>query len=385
MAGLHHGRPRSFLAPRRQGALLRLAGGRHDRRVRRGAPGRIARSGTAPRPLRRRRGGRQSNRSQLRRLGGRPAFPRQAPGPGPGASGEHRLHELAHGHHKAMSSPTIDSRRSLTAADLAGSPNPLAPHYSRFRVAERMLLSGHSHQAWPDVGFEGQVEAWNDAATYVDEKWSRAEVKAERVRRGYAKLLGDRDGTIGLAPNTHDLLVKLLSALPLQKRPKLVTTDGEFHTSRRQLDRLSEEKWIEVVKVSASPPDAIAERLAAATDERTALVLASSILYKNAHVVPNLRAVMERCRTVGAELVVDAYHQLNVRPFSLGRDGFEDAFVTGGGYKYCQLGEGNAYLRVPPGRDHLRPVITGWFSEFARLTKQVQPGVAYGEGGAKWA
>jgi kynureninase len=280
---------------------------------------------------------------------------------------------------------TTGTQTRLSAEDLAKSPNPIARYYSRFRVAERMLLSGHSHQAWPDIGFEGQMEAWNDAAQYVDEKWPRAEAKAERVRRGYAKLLGDPNAAIALAPNTHDLLVKLISALPLDKRPRLVTTDGEFHTIRRQLDRLSEEKWIEIVKVSAQPASSIAERLVAATDERTAAVLASSILYKNAHVVPNLRAVAERCRAVGAEFVVDAYHQINVTPFSVERDGFGDAFVTGGGYKYCELGEGNAYLRVPPGRESMRPIVTGWFSEFARLTKQVKPGVAYGEGGAKWA
>ena len=280
---------------------------------------------------------------------------------------------------------TMATTARITASSLRASPNPLAPHYSRFRVGERMLLSGHSHQAWPDVGFEGQMEAWNDAAEYVDEKWSRAEAKAERVRRGYAKLLGDREGSIGLAPNTHELLVKLISALPLETRPKLVTTDGEFHTIRRQLDRLSEEKWIEIVKVSASPAASIAERLVAATDDRTAAVLASSILYKNAHIVPNLRTVAEHCRNVGAEFVVDAYHQINVIPFSVEKDGFADAFVTGGGYKYCELGEGNAYLRVPPGRDQMRPIVTGWFSEFARLTKQVKPGVGYGEGGAKWA
>jgi len=284
-----------------------------------------------------------------------------------------------------MSGTTHPQARSGAVLDSTQHPNPLAKHYTRFRVAERVLLTGHSHQAWPDVGFEGQMEAWNDAAELVDEKWARAEEKAERVRRGYAKLLGDRDGTIGLAQNTHDLLVKLLSALPLRERPRLVTTDGEFHTIRRQLDRLSEEKWIEIVKVSATPASSAAERLAAACDTRTAAVLASSVLYKNAHVVPNLRTVAERCRAVGAELVVDAYHQINVLPFSLERDGLGDAFVTGGGYKYCELGEGNGYLRVPPGRDHLRPVITGWFSEFARLTKQVNPGVAYGEGGARWA
>jgi len=281
--------------------------------------------------------------------------------------------------------PSLESSRALSVEDLEKSPNPLARHYTRFRVAERMLLTGHSHQAWPDVAFEGQAEAWNDAATYVDEKWPRAGEKADRVRRGYAGLLGDKDGTIGLAPGTHDLLVKFLSALPLRERPKLVTTDGEFHSIRRQMDRLAEERIVEVVKVSAEPASAVAERLIAAADGRTAAVLASSVLYKNAHVVPGLDRVLAHCRRVGAELLVDAYHQLNVFPFSLERDGLEDAFVTGGGYKYCQLGEGNAFLRIPPGRERMRPVVTGWFSEFARLSEQVQGGVAYGEGAARWA
>src|SRR5213594_5126306 len=162
--------------------------------------------------------------------------------------------------------------------DLQHHPNPLAAHYSRFRVADRLLLTGHSHQAWPDVGFEGQVESWNDAAELVDEKWARAGEKADRVRRGYAKLLGDRDGSIALGQNTHELILLLLSALPLRERPRLVTTDGEFHTLRRQLDRLGEEGF-DVVRVPARPADDLAERLARAVDDRTAGALVSSVLY----------------------------------------------------------------------------------------------------------
>jgi kynureninase len=269
--------------------------------------------------------------------------------------------------------------------DLRHHPNPLAVHYSRFRVADRLLLTGHSHQAWPDVGFEGQVEAWNDAAELVDEKWARAGEKADLVRRGYAKLLGDREGSIALGQNTHELIVRLLSALPLRERPRLVTTDGEFHTLRRQLDRLAEDGLLEIVKVSAKPAGAIAERLIAATNGRTAAVLASSVLYASAHIVPGLGTVLEHCRRMGAELLVDAYHHVNAVPFSLEREGLGDAFITGAGYKYCQLGEGNGFLRVPPGRDHLRPVATGWFSEFAHLTDRVKDSVQYGKGPARWA
>ncbi len=284
----------------------------------------------------------------------------------------------------ASGSPARD-QTTPTLADLQRTPNALAPHYSRFRVADRLLLTGHSHQAWPDVGLAGQLEAWTDAAELADGKWARAEEKAERVRRGFARLLGDRVGCIALGQNTHELVLRFLSALPLRERPRLVTTDGEFHTLRRQLDRLAEEGVLEVVKVSARPAAAVAERLAAATDDRTAAVLASSVLYADARRVPELGRVLERCRRVGAELLVDAYHHLDVVPFSLERDGLQDAFVVGGGYKYCQLGEGNCFLRVPPGREAMRPALTGWFSEFARLSEPAPGAVPYGEGAARWA
>ncbi len=278
-----------------------------------------------------------------------------------------------------MSSPIPSPRPT----DLYASPNALAPHYSRFRVAERLLLTGHSHQAWPDRGFEGQERAWLDAAEHVDEKWERAFERAERVRAGFRRLLGDADGEIALAASTHDLVVRWLSSLPLRERPRLVTTDGEFHTLRRQLDRLAEE-GIEVVKVAARPAEDVGERIARTVDDTTAAAMVSAVFYEDAAIAGGLDAALEACRRVGAELLVDAYHALNVVPFSLSAWGLEDAYVTGGGYKYCQLGEGNCFLRVPPGRVP-RPVVTGWFSEFAALEEKPGSAVAYGKGAARFA
>jgi kynureninase len=263
-------------------------------------------------------------------------------------------------------------------------PEQLATHYARFRVTERILLTGHSHQAWPDVGFEGQQQAWLDAAEYVDDVWEKAFNKAVEVRRGFARLLGDAPERIALAANTHELVVRFLSALPLRKRPRLITTDGEFHTIRRQLDRLSEE-GVEVVKVVQAPAATLAERVASAVNDRTAAVLVSAVLYGNAHIVPNLGAVATACQRVGAELLVDAYHAFNVVPFALRAEGLEDAYVVGGGYKYCQLGGGNGFLRIPA-ECALRPVVTGWFSEFSDLADAPAGGpVRYGPGAARFA
>jgi hypothetical protein len=52
--------------------------------------------------------------------------------------------------------------------------NPPAVPYRALRVAERLLLTGHSYQAWPDVALQGQIEASREAAEEIDEKWRRA-------------------------------------------------------------------------------------------------------------------------------------------------------------------------------------------------------------------
>ncbi len=264
------------------------------------------------------------------------------------------------------------------------SPNALAAYYRRARVSERLLLTGHSHQAWPDCGMDGQKQAWLDAAEFLDRKWERAFAKADRVREGYARLLDDLNGYIALGPATHDLLIRFFSALPLRARPRVVTTDGEFHSLRRQLDRMAEE-GLEVVRVASIPASTVAERIIAAVDESTAAVMVSSVFYHTGQIVPGLGPVLERCQRVGAELLVDVYHTLNVVPFSLRCEGLEGAFVVGGGYKYCQLGEGNGFLRFPL-ECRLRPIVTGWFSEFGVLEAASSgSGVLYGEGEARFA
>ena len=263
--------------------------------------------------------------------------------------------------------------------------NPLAAHYSRFRVADRILLTGHSHQAWPDVAFEAQQRAWLDAAELVDGKWDRAFEQATRVRGGFARLLGDVPENIALGQNTHELVTRWLSALPLTMRRRIVTTSGEFHTIRRQLDRLAED-GLEIIRVPARPVEELCERVAHEVDDRTLAVMVSSVLFETAEIVPDLHGIAVACEAHGVPLLVDAYHHLNVVPFDVRAMGLEGAFVTGGGYKYCQLGEGNCFLRVPPGT-RLRPVLTGWFAEFQALeTAKRTPGeVTYPAGAAAFA
>ncbi|MFC5381165.1 aminotransferase [Aquipuribacter nitratireducens] len=260
----------------------------------------------------------------------------------------------------------------------------LAEHYRASRVSERLLLTGHSHQAWPDVARDAQLEAFDDAAALLDEKWSRAFAKAERVRQGWLRLLGDDgSGVVTLADSTHTLLVRLLSAWDWGTRPRIVTTDGEFHSARRQLARL-EEGFIDVVRVPAEPVETLAERLAAEVDDDTGLVLVSKVLFGTAHVVPHLAALAAAARRHGTVLVVDAYHAVGALDWSLADDDLHDAYVLGGGYKYLQHGEGVCAMRWPRGTT-LRPYVTGWFAEFADLSAAPAGAVGFGDGPERFA
>lgn len=261
-------------------------------------------------------------------------------------------------------------------------PHALRPHYADFldprESPRRILLTGHSHQAWPAVAKAGLIEAYELAAREVDEKWEAVFSAQSELRAHLCARLGGAPPQWAFAPNTHELVVRWLSALPLDRRPKIVTTDGEFHAAFRQLKRLAELSMIEVEFVPSEPAATLCERLAASVDERTAGVLFSCVLFGTSTVVPHIDAVLRRADAVGASVMIDGYHAFDAVPFTVP----EGAFFVAGGYKYAQWGEGVCFLKVPEGCA-MRPVYTGWFAGFSSLAdRRTQGEVAYDADGA---
>ena len=80
----------------------------------------------------------------------------------------------------------------------------------------RLHFAAHSHHLWPDASFDGQVEAWTDAARLADSKWDKVmgEVWPE-AQAHVARELGTGDpSAIVFSSNTHDFLVRLVTAAP---------------------------------------------------------------------------------------------------------------------------------------------------------------------------
>ena len=172
------------------------------------------------------------------------------------------------------------------------SPEALRSHYTSFLNSDRILLTGHSHQAWPDVARDAILKAFSDAAAHVDDKWALASEQADVVRDAVAAYLGAERDEIALGQSSHELVSRFLSGLDFRRRPHIVTTTGEFHSMRRQLMRLGEE-GIEVTWVPVEPAATLSQRIADSVRDDTAAVMMSTVLFQTSRVVEGVSVAIE--------------------------------------------------------------------------------------------
>ncbi|GAB4351917.1 MAG: aminotransferase class V-fold PLP-dependent enzyme [Kiloniellaceae bacterium] len=259
-------------------------------------------------------------------------------------------------------------------------------HFSRFLAAapERLHFAAHSHHYWPDVTFAAQVECWEDAARLADGKWAHvfASVVPE-VQRGIARHLGLPDpASLAFAPNTHEFVKRLLSCLPAGRPPRILTSDGEFHSFSRQVARLEEDGLADVTRVPVEPFADFQDRFAAAAGAGDFdMVFVSQVFFNSGFALTDLAALLAG---LPAETfaVFDGYHGFLARPGDLGSVAAR-AFYLGGGYKYAMAGEGVCFLHAPPGYG-ARPRDTGWYAAFGALTQSGRDGVTYAADGARF-
>ncbi len=246
------------------------------------------------------------------------------------------------------------------------------PLFSRSLSADpgRLHFAAHSHHLWPDASFEGQVEAWNDAARLADRKWDKVMDQVWPEAQGHvARELGTCEpSAIVFAPNTHELLVRLFAAASSTWPIRVLTSDGEFHSARRQLARWEEAGAATVERVPTEPFDNFSDRfLAAAQTGQHDFIFVSHILFGSGRLFDRVSEVAALGKPDRPWVIVDGYHAFMAidRPFS--DDAARTAFYLGGGYKYAMAGEGCAFMHAPAGFGE-RPRITGWFAEFEDLS-----------------
>ncbi|MFT3710349.1 MAG: hypothetical protein QM817_22225 [Archangium sp.] len=245
----------------------------------------------------------------------------------------------------------------------------------------RLHFAAHSHHLWPDVSFEAQQQAWLDAARLADEKWDHVfgEVIPRAQRHVATELKLPDSSSVVFAPNTHELVLRLLSCLP--EKPRIVTSDSEFHSFERQTRRLEEEGLAQVTRVASEPFATFGERLVAASAGAD-LVFFSHVFFNSGAEVQGVEKIISALPS-SAMVVVDGYHGFCAVPTDWSALSSRSFYVAGG-YKYAMSGEGACFLHVPASASELRPRNTGWFAAFGALEEKQAGRVPYASGGGRF-
>lgn len=241
--------------------------------------------------------------------------------------------------------------------------------YQRFLQAHPSSLhfACHSHHYWPDCTREAHLQYWDDSCKYVDSKWeyffSGPILETQKLIAAELKVTSAEQ--IVFAPNTHELVFRLLSALDWKKsKVRILTTDSEFYSFDRQINRLAELPQFEVHKVPIAPYESFHERFEKELNANSWDMVFISQVFFNSGLVCDIHRLAAKTPPQ-TTLVIDGYHGFLALPVDL--SSLQDrVFYLAGSYKYAQGGEGACFMYVPTTATH-RPFYTGWFAELAQL------------------
>ncbi|MES2885843.1 MAG: kynureninase [Pseudomonadota bacterium] len=254
--------------------------------------------------------------------------------------------------------PVATTREACITLD-AG--DPLASFRSRFSLpADTIYLDGNSLGVLPaatparlaqviaEEWGQGLIRSWN-AAQWVD--------LPQRLGDKLAPLIGAAAATTRVCDSTSVNLFKLLAAALLQRpgRTVIVSEADNFPTDLYIAEGLStllgQQHELRLVA---------ADEIAAALDERTAVLMLSHVNYRTGR-LHDMAALTATAHSKGALTLWDLAHSAGALPVRLAETKAD--FAVGCGYKYLNGGPGApAFLYVAPEHQaQLAAPLSGWF------------------------
>ena len=137
-----------------------------------------------------------------------------------------------------------------------------------------------------------------------------------RCNGGIAAILDLPDPrTIAIAPNTHALLNRILSCFPPNRPVRILSTDAEFHSFRRQVARLEEDGLAVCTRVPAEPYESFAARFRdAAAKGGHDLVFVSQVFFTSGATCGDIESLVAAVPDRETFVVIDGYHGYMARP-----------------------------------------------------------------------
>ncbi len=245
-------------------------------------------------------------------------------------------------------------------------------------------FAAHSHHLWPDTSLDAQIEAWNDGAKFSDKKWDKI----------FSEVIPDVQGLIAdilklkhperivFAPNTHELVNRVISIFPTNNEMNVLTTSSEFYSFARQISRYEEESLFNVKRISTESifqdrKQWVQDFISEMKTKKFDLIFLSAVFFDSGFAFTNseIEEIVSH-KANDTIFILDGYHGFCALPFDLSKVENKIFFVAGG-YKYAQAGEGVCFMVVPEG--NWRPANTGWFASFTTLHQSASQNVGYGD------
>ncbi|MBX3095394.1 MAG: aminotransferase class V-fold PLP-dependent enzyme [Fimbriimonadaceae bacterium] len=250
----------------------------------------------------------------------------------------------------------------------------IRPRFSRVlaRDENEIYLANHSLGRLPDVAFENLSRFTESWATQLDSAWSEDGWLGEMAefREQIADLLSLPEPDLIVAKTSAGQgLRAVLNSFSWDRPIRVVATAGEFDSVDFILRAYRDAGRAELHFVEASENEgpvalftheAIQSEITSGTD----LVVLSAVTFGTGQVLPGLSDLIAHAHSLGALVVIDAYHGLGVLPFN--QMELDADFVIGGCYKYLRGGPGACFLGLHPrvaADDSKRTLDTGWFAK----------------------
>src|SRR2546425_6185857 len=194
----------------------------------------------------------------------------------------------------------------------------LLRYRERFPILQRTkYLVSHSLGAMPESAREALLEYANLWATRGVRAWGDTWwMMSLDVGDIIAPLIGAPRGSVVMLPNVTTAEAVVLSSFEYTPaRNRVIIVEGEFPSVRYIYDRLARRLGAEIVNI---PHDASGlgfdlDRLLAAIDERTQIVPIAHVLFESSFKI-DVEAIAQRCREVGATLVLDVFQSAGIVP-----------------------------------------------------------------------
>lgn len=274
-------------------------------------------------------------------------------------------------------SQVLERAKALDAAD------PLAGFRHRFAAPDEecIYLDGNSLGKMPVRAMALTMDTLDQWATQMVGGWKNGWYEAPlRLGDKLAPLIGAQPGEVAMSDSTTVNLHKLAGAA-LRARPgrtRVVTDDLNFPSDVLALQSVVEGVGGELVVVRSRDGMTVPEDdLAAAVDERTALVSLSHTAFKSGF-VHDLKRVTQVAHQAGALMLWDLSHSVGAVHVDLGAAGAD--LAVGCTYKYLSGGPGAPaflYVRAELQASLDNPV-AGWFGQAHPFAFSLEPEPAAG-------